>query len=146
MPILATNKRALFDYEILKTWEAGLALTGQEVKAVRGGQISLKASYVNIHEAAPWLLNAHISPYQKATGLTGYEPTRSRRLLLRKSEIKEIIGLIKQKGLTVVPLKVYTKRNRIKIEIGLGRGRKLHDKRELLKKRAVEQDIRRELG
>lgn len=146
MTVIATNKRAFFDYEILRTWEAGLALSGQEVKSVRDGQINLKAAYVAITGNIPWLLNAHISPYKKAAALKDYDPTRSRRLLLKKSEIKEIIGLIKQKGLTIVPLKVYTKRNLIKVEIGLTRGRKLHDKRELLKKRAIENEVRRELG
>ncbi len=142
---LAANKRALFDYEILRRWEAGLVLTGQEVKAARAGQISLKGAYVTLHDGAPMLINAHLSPFAKAGPLKNYEPRRSRRLLLNKSEVKEIIGLIKQKGLTIVPLKVYTKRHRLKIEIGLGRGRKTHDKREVLKKRAIEREIRQAL-
>lgn len=145
MPILATNKRAFFDYEILRVWEAGLVLTGQEVKAMRAGLIGLKGAYVTLHNNTPWLINAHVSAYQKATNLKNYEPAHSRRLLLNQREIREIIGLIKQKGLTIVPLKVYTKRNLIKVEIGLARGKKLHDKREVLKKRAIEREIKVEM-
>ena len=145
MPVLAENRHALFDYEILEKWEAGLVLTGQEVKAARGGLINLKGAYVTVQQGVPWLINAHISPYKKATGLKDYEPTRSRRLLLRQKEITALLGLIKQKGLTVVPLKVYTKHNLIKIEIGLGRGRKKYNKRELLKKRDIERELRKGL-
>lgn len=146
MPILATNKRAIFDYEILETWEAGLVLSGAEVKAMREGQISLKGAYVTLNQGELWLINAHISPYKKARMDPGYEPTRRRKLLLKKTEIKRLLGQRQQAGLTIVPLKVYTKRHHLKLEIGLGRGRKKFDKRELIKKRDVEREVERETG
>lgn len=145
MPVLATNKRAIFDYEILEIWEAGLVLTGAEVKSVRQGQMSLKGAYVTINQDELWLINAHISPYKKAGLRLNHEPTRRRKLLLKKAEIKSLLGQKQQSGLTIIPLKVYTKRHRIKVEIGLGRGRKKFDKRELIKKRDNERETRREL-
>lgn len=145
MPILATNKRAAFDYEILATWEAGLMLTGGEVKAVREGQISLKGAYVTLNQSELWLINAHISPYKKAGPNSSYDPTRRRKLLLKKFEIKRLVGQKQQSGLTIIPLKVYTKNHRIKLEIGLGRGRKKFDKRELIKKRDMAREMKREI-
>lgn len=144
MPILAMNKRAGFDYEILKTFEAGLVLSGSEVKAVREGQIGLKGAYVTLSRGEAWLINAHISPYKKAGQLKNYEPTRSRKLLLKKSELRQLTNLKSQQGLTIVPLKVYTKHHRIKLEIGTGKGRKKVDKREVIKKRDIEREIRQE--
>lgn len=136
-----TNSRARFDYEILDTWEAGMRLTGAEVKAVRAGSMSLKASYINVHNEEVFLINAHIGPYAKAIQ-TGYEPTHSRKLLLHKKEIKRLIGLTKQKGLTLVPLRVYSKHNKLKLEFGLGRGRSRIDKREVIKKRDIDREIK----
>ena len=115
------NSRARFDYEILDTWEAGLRLTGAEVKAVRAGSMSLKGAYITIHNDEAFLLNAHIGLYAKAIQ-KGYDPTQSRKLLLHKKEIKRLIGLTQQKGLTLVPLKVYSSHNKLKLEFGLGRG------------------------
>ncbi len=143
MATLALNKRATFDYEILETMEAGLILTGAEVKAVRDGQVSLKASYVTLSRGEPWLINAHISPYKKAGQMKGYEPTQNRKLLLKKSEINRLISQKDQGGLTIIPLKLYTKHHRIKLQIGLGRGRKKFDKREIIKKRDLNREIRR---
>lgn len=144
MSILATNKQALFDYNILETWEAGVELTGDEVKSVKDGQISLKESYITIKKGELFLINTNIAPYKKSRNLKGYEPTRSRRLLLKKAEINRIIGLKTTQGLTVVPLKVYTKHHWIKLEIGLGKGKKKFEKKDLIKKRDIEREIRRE--
>jgi SsrA-binding protein len=146
MPNLAINKRATFDYEILETMEAGLVLTGAEVKAVRDGQVSLKSAYITLSKGEPWLINAHISPYKKAGQMKGYEPTQNRKLLLKKSEIKRLTGQKDQGGLTIIPLKLYTKHHRIKLQIGLGRGRKKFDKREVIKKRDINREVRRTLG
>jgi SsrA-binding protein len=143
---IAINKRALFDYEILEKFEAGVILTGAEVKSVKLGHISLKGSYVTFKNNEAYLLNAHISPYQKAGKIVGYDPTQTRKLLLNKSELKRLIGKLSEKGLTIVPLKVYTtRRGRIKVEIGLGRGKKQYEKREIIKKREVDREIRSNL-
>ncbi|MFA5076260.1 MAG: SsrA-binding protein SmpB [Patescibacteria group bacterium] len=150
MPILADNKKALFDYQVVKTWEAGLILTGQEVKSVRNKQLSLKESYVVINLTAnrspqAYLLNCHISPYKMAGHLTGYDPTRTRRLLLHQKEINSLYGQAQQAGLTLIPLRVYTKGTKIKVEIGLVKGKKQFDKRTAIKKREVDRELRRKL-
>lgn len=147
MSIINKNKEGLFNYEVLEKYEAGIALTGAEVKAVRLGQISLKGAYVSIdaHEEL-WLVNCHISPYQPAQGQQqSYNPTKPRKLLLHKKEIGSLLGKNKQKGLTIIPISVYTKRGLIKIEIGLVRGKTQIDKRDLIKKRETEREIRRTL-
>ena len=138
------NRRARFDYEILQTYEAGIELFGHEVKSIKTGRINLAGSYAVIRANAPWLLNASIPSYQAKNTPADYDPERSRRLLLHKSEIKELIGASAQKGLTIVPLKVYTKGNRVKVLIGLGRHKKKGDKRETIKRREAERDIERE--
>lgn len=145
MPTLATNSRAKFDYDILKTYEAGIVLTGQEVKSVRSGNVSLKGAYATIHDNELWLLNAHIGAYKKAGPLKDYEPTRSRKLLMHNREIKELIGKVQSQGLTLIPLSLYTRGRRLKVELGLGRGRKKYEKREVIKKRAVAREIRNTL-
>lgn len=145
MTDLAVNRRAHFDYEILETREAGMELHGFEVKAVKKGHINLAGSFAVIRGNEAWLLNATIPPYQGKNTPVGYDPTRSRRLLLHKSEIKELIGAAAEKGLTIVPLKVYTKRNRVKILLGLGRHKKKGDKREIIKRRESEREIDRTL-
>lgn len=139
------NPRAYFDYEILETYEAGIELYGFEVRAVKTGHINLAGSFAIIKNDEAWLLNATIPPYQPKNAPQDYDPARSRRLLLHKSEIKELIGKSIQKGLTIVPLKVYTKRNRVKILIGLARHKKKADKREIIKKREIAREIKREL-
>lgn len=145
MPTLATNSRAKFDYDILKTYEAGIVLTGQEVKSVRSGNVSLKGAYGALHGGELWLINAHIGPYKKAGRLADYDPTRTRKLLLRSREIKELIGKVQSQGLTLIPLSVYTRGRRLKVELGLGRGRKKYEKREVIKKRAIQKELRQAL-
>ncbi len=135
MPVYATNKRGTFDYELLQRYEAGIVLSGQEVKAVRTGLMSLKGAYVTLGLKGATLLNAHIGAYPKAGPLVNYDPTRSRRLLLNKREIREVIAKAKVKGLTLVPTKVYTSRDRIKVEFAIGRGRKQFEKGAVIKER-----------
>ncbi len=144
MPLIATNKQAFHDYTILDTYEVGIVLQGPEVKSIRNGSINLKSSYISVQGGELWLINAHIGHYASSPK-KAIDPTRSRKLLLQKREMKHIIGKLSIAGLTVVPLKVYTARNRIKLEIGIGRGRKTYEKRELLKKRSIDREIRQTL-
>ncbi len=141
MPLIAKNKRAFFDYEILEKYEAGLVLEGQEVKSIKTGHISINGSFVTLKSSECWLIGATVPPYKMA-GRIGYEPGRSRKLLLHRREIDSLIGQTKQKGLTLVPLEVYTKGGKIKLKFGLARGKKKYEKRETIKKRDVEKAIR----
>ncbi|MBL7053492.1 MAG: SsrA-binding protein SmpB [Candidatus Portnoybacteria bacterium] len=143
MPNLVTNSRAKFDYKILDKFEAGLVLAGYEVKAIKNGHMSLKGAYVTINENEVWLINSLISPYQPKNMPEDYNSSRSRKLLLHKNEIKSLIGKRKSKGLTLVPLRVYTKHNRIKLEFALGQGKRQIDKRENIKKRETDRKIDR---
>lgn len=143
MKILATNRKARRDYEILETIEAGISLKGYEVKSVKDGRMSLKASFVTFRGEEAYLLNASIPSWQPANTPKDYDATRSRRLLLKKSEIASLIGSSKTKGLTIIPLKVYNKRGWIKVLLGVVRGRSKTDKREVLKKRAIQREIER---
>lgn len=147
MAVIVRNKEGLFNYEILEKYAAGLVLSGPEVKAVKGGQISLKGSYVSIDgQGEVWLVNCHISPYKPAQGQQqGYQPTRPRKLLLNKKEISSLSGKGRQKGLTIIPISVYTSRRLIKVEIGLARGKNQIDKRDSIRKRESEREIRRTL-
>ncbi len=145
MNTITINKKAYFDYEIIESFEAGIVLTGQEVKSIKTGHISLAGSYVIIQNNEAWLLGAHVPPYKMAGPLPGYEPTRSRKLLLKKQEMQALIGKTKQKGLTLIPLKVYTKRGKIKLEFGLARGKRKYEKREVIKKREADKKIREAL-
>ncbi|MBD3282461.1 MAG: SsrA-binding protein SmpB [Candidatus Portnoybacteria bacterium] len=145
MKTLAHNKRAKYDYEILETYEAGIVLKGHEVKAVKTGKVSLKGSFVVIRNKEPYLINATISPYQPANTPPEYNPERTRKLLLKKSEINSLIGKSKQKGLTLIPLKLYTKKNKIKLEFGIGRGKRKKDKREAIKKKEADREMKRAL-
>ncbi|BFD24734.1 MAG: SsrA-binding protein SmpB [Candidatus Parcubacteria bacterium] len=146
MPILATNKRASFDYNFLETYEAGLVLFGHEVKAIKDGHVSLKESFVSIQEnkgrLSLFLVGAHISRYRYAGALDNYEPTRSRKLLLRQEEIDRLIGKMQSSGLTLVPVKLYTKHSLIKVELALAQGKRKFDKREALKKRDIDRQIK----
>lgn len=142
--IITTNKRAYFDYQILEAYEAGIELLGLEVKSIKTGRINLAGTYVVIRDGQAWLLNADIPAYQPKNAPPDYDPKRTRRLLLKKSEIKNLIGRIQEKGLTLMPLKVYTKNRRIKMGIGLAKSRKKQDKRELIKRREAEKEMRRE--
>jgi len=139
---LADNRKALYDYEILEKFQAGLVLTGQETKSVKNGQISLKGAYVTFRDGDAYLTNSHISKYKQAGLLPDYDPTKSRRLLLRKREIRYLQGKSQEKGLTIVPLSVYTKKRFVKIEIAVARGKKQYDKRETIKKRDAAREMR----
>ena len=145
MKILAKNKKAYFDYQILETFEAGISLIGQEVKSIKAGRISLKGSYVVLKDSEVFLIGANVPAWQPKNAPPDYNPERSRKLLLKKSEIKYLIGKVKQKGLTLIPLKIYTKRGKIKLEFGVAKGKRKVDKRELIKKREIEREMRREL-
>lgn len=142
MTQLSENKKAFFNYEILDKYEAGIELKGFEVKAAKTGRVNLTGSYVLIKNNQAWLINADIPPYQPANTPISYDPKRTRRLLLHVIEIKELIGKAKEKNLTIVPLKLYNKNGKVKLEIGLGRGRKKSDKRELIKKRIAKREMR----
>ena len=145
MSVLAINKRAHFDYAILESYEAGIALFGHEVKSIKTKHVSLKESFVTIHGRELYLTNAHIPPYIHAGKINNYDPTRPRKLLLKKSEIKHLIGKARTQGLTLVPIKLYTKRRLIKLEFGLGKGKKEYDKRDKIKKREDSIEARRAL-
>lgn len=143
MSNLADNKKAHFDYEILEQYDAGIVLSGQEVKSAKMGHASLKGSHVVFNADGASLLNVHISKYPNAGPLPDYDPTQSRRLLLKKREIEYLRGKIQEKGLTVVPLSLYTARHLIKVKIALVRGKHAHDKRDTLKKRDLDREVRR---
>jgi len=145
MKTLSENKKAYYNYEILEGFEAGLVLTGQEVKSIKSGRINLAGSYVVLKDGEAFLLNANVPAYQPKNAPQNYDANRLRKLLLNRSEIKYLIGKSQQKGLTLLPLRVYTKRNRIKLEFGLARGRKRASKKELLKKRDIDREIEKEL-
>ncbi|TSC84904.1 MAG: SsrA-binding protein [Parcubacteria group bacterium Gr01-1014_13] len=143
MSVLAENKKALFDYEILEKYEAGLALTGQEVKSARMGQINLKGSYVTFHNGKAYVLNMHINKYKPAGPMPDYDPTHTRQLLLHKKEIAYLQGKSMEKGLTILPLQVYTKQRLLKIEVAVARGKKTYDKREAIKSRELKRELDR---
>ena len=147
MPVLGVNKRANYDYQITDKYEAGIVLYGHEVKAVKDKHISLKGAYVSIQKNAKgnpelYLIKAHISQYKKASSLEDYDPERPRKLLLHKNEMKRLIGKKKEQGLTLVPIKLYTKHSLVKIEFGIGYGKRKYDKRQDIKKRDVDKRIR----
>lgn len=143
---LAKNKKAYFNYEILETFQAGLALQGFEVKAIKSGKINLSGSFVIIRGSQAYLLNADIPPYQPKNTPESYDSKRTRTLLLKKKEIARLTGLTQQKGLTLIPLRVYTNRNLVKLEFGLCRGKKQYEKRETIKKREVQKHIKQFTG
>ena len=145
MSTIAKNKKAYFDYEILETYEAGIVLTGHEVKSAKLGHISLKGAYVTIKNNEAYLTGANISPYQPANMPKDYDPTRSRKLLLNRAEISALIGKSKSEGLTMLPLSVYTKKGKIKVEVGLARGKRKYEKREKIKRRDTEREIGRKI-
>ena len=145
MEVLADNKKAYFNYNILEKFEAGLALTGHEVKSIRTGHLSLQGSYVIIRGEEAYLLNATISPFQPKNAPKNYDPARTRKLLLHKHEILSLIGKTKQKGLTLVPISVYTKKANLKLEFGLARGKRQIDKRDKIIKRETKREIDRDI-
>ncbi|MEK7565332.1 MAG: SsrA-binding protein SmpB [Patescibacteria group bacterium] len=140
-----TNKKAFFNYDILEKFEAGLVLLGGEVKSIRNNHYSLQGAYIVVEDEEAWLVKAMVAPYQPKNMVAGYNPERKRKLLLNKKELQYLQGKTKEKGLTIVPLKVYNKHGQIKLEIGLAKGKSKGDKREVLKKRIAERDIAREL-
>ena len=131
----ATNSRARYDYDILDTVEVGVVLLGQEVKAVKAGKVSIKGAFVKIMSGELWLIGATVSPYQPNNTPKDYDQTRSRKLLLKKDQLKKLIGKTEEKGVTLVPLNLYGKRGYVKLEVGIARGKKKYDKREKIKKR-----------
>jgi len=139
--VIATNKKAFHDYFILEKLEAGMALAGTEVKSIREGRINLKDSYAQVKGGEAFLHNCHISPYSHGN-LQNHEPTRTRKLLLHRNEIRRLIGKTQEKGLTLVPLRVYLKRGRIKVEIGVAKGKKLYDKRETTRRKEADREAR----
>lgn len=141
----AENRRAFHDYEILEKYEAGIVLKGHEVKAVKTGKISIAGSYVKISDSEAFLIGATISPYQPKNTPKDYDSQKTRKLLLNKKEIAELIGKSKEKGLTIVPLKVYDRRGKIKLEVGLAKARKKRDKREVIRKKEEKRKIERVL-
>ena len=141
--IISDNRKARFLYEILETYEAGIELVGTEVKSIRAGRVNLADGYAFIKDGEAWLTNVHISPYQGSSQYFTHEPKRTRKLLLHRKEINQLIGKIEQKGLTLVPLKLYFKGSRVKVGIGLGKGKKLHDKRETVKRRQDQREMSR---
>ncbi len=144
LKVVATNRKARHEYLILDTYEAGLALQGSEIKSIRAGQISLAQAYVSIDGQDAWLLNAHVAPYEQAS-IFNHDPLRPRKLLLHRSEIRKMWESVRQKGTTIIPLRVYIKDGLAKIEIAVARGTKLYDKRADIAKRDVERDLERQL-
>lgn len=141
--VVADNRQVRFRYEILETYEAGIELKGTEVKSIREGKVNLRDGYALIRNGEAMLLNVHISPYQSSSDYFNHDPRRTRRLLLHRQEIRKLIGKVEQEGLTLVPLKMYLKRGFVKITIALGKGKKLHDKRETLKQRQDKREMER---
>lgn len=139
---IARNRQAFHLYDILDRWEAGIVLLGPEVKSVREGKIQLKDAYASIEGGQLWLFQCHVSPYKFHTheALTPLDPLRRRKLLMHRKEIDKLKGRVEEKGLTLVPLRVYLKRGKVKVELGLGKGRKLYDKREAIKKRDMQRE------
>ena len=145
MPTFAENRKAYFDYEILEKLEAGLVLSGAEVKSIKNGRMNLTGSYVTFHNGEPYLIGAFIAHYQPKNQPLDYDPYSSRKLLLKKNEIAYMAGKVKERGLTLVPIKVYNKGRRIKLEFAIAKGKKQYDKREVISKREAKRKIEREL-
>jgi SsrA-binding protein len=140
---VAENRKARHDYFIDESYEAGIVLTGSEIKAIRGGRINLRGGYARVVNGEVWMYDVHISPYEQSGIHFNHEPTRPRKLLLHRREISRILGQVDRQGVTLVPLRVYFKGRRAKLELGLARGKKLYDKREDIAKREAKRDIER---
>lgn len=143
MPALAYNKRAVFDYELMEKYEAGLVLLGTEVKSVRAGHMSLRGAFVTLHNGQAYLTNATIPPWQPANTPETYDPTRPRQLLLKKVELDQLMKSRQAEGLTIVPIRVYNKGPHLKLEIALARGKKQFDKKQVKKERDIARDVDR---
>lgn len=142
--VVVRNKKARHEYAILETFEAGLVLKGPEVKSIREGKVSLAEAFARVDNGEAWLYGMHVTPYDPASRWNA-DPVRPRKLLLRGGEIRKLIGAVQEKGLALVPLELYFRRGYAKIELALGRGKKLHDKRETLKRRAHQREMEREV-
>jgi len=142
MEIVSTNKKARFNYEIIEKIEAGIALKGTEVKSIRNRNVSIGESYAQIKDNEVFLHNLHISPYEQGNR-ENHDPIRVRKLLLHKREIKKLVAKTQQKGLSLVPLSIYLRKGKIKVELAIGRGKRLVDKREAIKKKTIEREIGR---
>jgi SsrA-binding protein len=143
--VVATNRKARHDYLIEDTFEAGIVLTGSEIKSIRAGQVNLRDGYAALRDGELWLLNAHIAPYHQAS-YENHEPRRERKLLMHRREINRLTGKLQEKGLTLVPLQLYLKNSRAKVELGLARGKKLYDKRQSMRERDDQRQIAGGLG
>ncbi len=141
--MIATNRKAKFEYFLLDHYEAGIALAGSEIKSVRAGQVSLAEAYVQTDGTQAWLMNSHIAPYDYANRFN-HEPRRPRRLLLHKREIREMWDAVRQKGVTIIPVQVYLKEGRAKIDIAIAKGKKLYDKRQDIARRDQDREVERE--
>ena len=139
--LIADNRKARHDYHILETYEAGVALLGTEVKAIREGRVNLRDSYARVEGGEAWMLNVHISPYSHR-GYADHAEKRQRKLLLHRHEIRKLIGRTAEKGLTLVPLQMYFKNGRVKVLVGLARGKQAHDKRETIRRREADRETR----
>jgi len=139
---ITVNRKAYHDYIILESLEAGIALTGSEIKSIRAGRVNIRDAYARPENGEIWLVNAHIASYEAASRF-GHEPNRPRKLLLHRNQIEELTAEVSQKGLTVVPLKLYIKKGIAKLELGVARGKRLHDKRESITRRETEREIER---
>jgi len=142
--IIATNRKAYHDYFIEEQHEAGIALTGTEIKSVRAGQVSLREGYVMARDGELWLMGVHIAPYEQASARQAVDPVRPRKLLLHRREINKLLGGVQEKGYTIVPLRMYLRNRRAKVEIALVKGKKQYDKRATIAKRDAERRIERE--
>ena len=140
--VVATNRKATFEFFLLEHFEAGIALKGSEIKSVRAGQISLQEAYVNVNGREAWLIDAHIAPYEQAS-IFNHEPRRPRRLLLHKDEIRKLWDAVRIKGVTIVPVRVYLKDRRAKLDLAVAKGKRLYDKRQEIAKRDAEREIQR---
>jgi SsrA-binding protein len=143
---VATNRRARYDYDILETFESGIVLKGSEVKSLRDGKIQLKDSFARVQDGEMWLYGVHISPYAYAHGPNAHDPDRPRKLLLHRAEIDELTGRTQQESLTLVPLSVYFKDGRAKVELGLAKGRRRYDKRQAIAKRDADREAERAMA
>ncbi|MBE3595740.1 MAG: SsrA-binding protein SmpB [Hydrogenibacillus sp.] len=143
--VVAQNKKARHDYFIEETYEAGIVLTGTEVKSIRRGRVNLKDSYAHVKNGEVFLLNMHVSPYEQGNRFN-HDPLRTRKLLLHRHEINKLIGKTREEGYTLVPLSIYVKRGRVKVELALAKGKKQYDKREALKTKAVQREVERQFS
>lgn len=139
--LIADNRKAYHDYHVLDTWEAGVALLGTEVKAIREGSVNLRDSYARLENGEVWLMNLHISPYSH-TGYAHHDERRQRKLLLHRHEIQKLMGRVVERGLTLVPLRMYLNKGRVKVALALVKGKQAHDKRETIRRREVDRETR----